>query len=327
MATLPVWRDYALNFGGDGTYTAYAVSDYSTNNVLFRGRAYPYPGDMTASVFINRIVRDFITAKVEWSEDTVSMQPKWKRTFSISSGGIPRLLTFHADWSHDPSSTPSGLASTSAPISHIVDPRQYLLTSVGYYGDGDFILPIAVYATKNGSTTTVGSIGTRGVAATFRLPMAAYEGSDIEVRDIFGVLQTYKVESTCAQYCLYYLNAHGGFDSLLIMGNALRTDNYARTEITREANNSTPTFGRQQMLNEITAKWKLYTDYLTDEQWALTPQLLGSPQVYLHDFETNEVVPVVITQNAAEYRTYANQGKKKTYLTIECEASQKEWRM
>ena len=49
--------------------------------------------------------------------------------------------------------------------------------------------------------------------------------------------------------------------------------------------------------------------------------LLESTQVYLHNLETDEIIPVVITDTSCVYKTYSNQGNTRFYYTINVEAS------
>lgn len=321
---IPVWRDTLHTFpSAGGVYTFYQIVDGA--NVLFSGRAYPYPSEAEANIFINRIARDFVTAEIAFDTGVYTYdQPNWKKVLGVknTANNVITAYTLCADYSYE--YMRSGVQSISRPFSNIVDPRQILFSSVANYSTYPYTYDIELAHTQDGSTTTEASMPISG-AITFAWPVddmgrLAKDGDTITIGGD-ALLQTYKVKNTCCRYCLYYRNAFGGFDSLLIMGNSMRTDAYAKTDIVRDANNITLEFGRKTIINEITPKWKLYTDYLTDEQWQLTHHLLGSPQVYLHDLEERTITPVVITANTAEYRSYANQGKKKSYLTIECEAS------
>lgn len=49
--------------------------------------------------------------------------------------------------------------------------------------------------------------------------------------------------------------------------------------------------------------------------------LLESTKVYLHNLETNEIIPVIITNAQCEHLTYTNNGKKPYYYNITVEES------
>jgi hypothetical protein len=150
-------------------------------------------------------------------------------------------------------------------------------------------------------------------------------GDIIDIYDDMAskVLASYEVRDTCAEYCLYYLNAHGGYDHLLINGTSKRSDNIKRTEITRVVDNTTLKHGRSDVHTEITRTWRLNTGHLTDAQWAKTHHLLGSTHVFLHNLDSGEIVPVVIKANKADFNTYRNNGHKMSQLSIDVEESTK----
>lgn len=285
------------------------------------------PGSSQASIYINRLVRDYLSSKIDFNRAaTVQPQDNYLRAFSFTlvSNGIRTLrYNIYNDYGYDDTIIDGAINILSRPLSDVVDPRQIVFCT---FADltSNTTHDIEVESQKKGTTL---ASSTSGRCKTFTVKSPAI-GDTITVTDVKAgeVLANYKVQATCADYCLYYLNAHGGFDHLLIKGNSLRTDDFKRVEITRDVDNTTLQHGRQSVSVEIQPKWKLYTDHLTDAQWALTHHLLGSTQVFLHDFATDDIIPVVITANSAEYRTYANQGKKKSYLTIDVEAASKRMR-
>ena len=48
--------------------------------------------------------------------------------------------------------------------------------------------------------------------------------------------------------------------------------------------------------------------------------------VYLHNLETDEIIPVVITNSQCEYLTYTNNGKKPYFYNITVEESNQKMR-
>lgn len=321
----PVWKDTKVV-----TETSQDSIDYSISvdgNTIFNGKTYRMPGSSQASIYINRLVRDYLSSKIDFNRAaTVQPQDNYLRAFSFTlvSNGIRTLrYNIYNDYGYDDTIIDGAINILSRPLSDVVDPRQIVFCT---FADltSNTTHDIEVESQKKGTTL---ASSTSGRCKTFTVKSPAI-GDTITVTDVKAgeVLANYKVQATCADYCLYYLNAHGGFDHLLIKGNSLRTDDFKRVEITRDVDNTTLQHGRQSVSVEIQPKWKLYTDHLTDAQWALTHHLLGSTQVFLHDFATDDIIPVVITANSAEYRTYANQGKKKSYLTIDVEAASKRMR-
>lgn len=206
------------------------------------------------------------------------------------------------------------------PLSDIVDPRQFLMITIAKISSRNAgNVRIEYY---DGYSWQIAANATPTPCVTFAIPLSKMPRAElVDVRNEAERVRQYRVKKTCAQYCIYYLNAHGGFDHLLINGNTLRTDAYTHSEVTRDIDNTTLRHSRDYASTTIKRKWQLHTDTLTDAQWALTHHILGSTQVYLHDLEADEITPVVITSSQAEYKTYRNQGNKKSHLTIEVEAS------
>lgn len=136
----------------------------------------------------------------------------------------------------------------------------------------------------------------------------------------------YKVEDTCYDYCLYYCNAVGGWDSLLIKGNTKKTDKINSQYYNRSINNTTVQFEKKKYINIITPTYTLYTDWFTDEEQSKFYHLLESTEVYLHNLITDKIEPVNITNNTCEYKTFTNNGKKKWYNKIDVEVAQEKIR-
>ena len=127
----------------------------------------------------------------------------------------------------------------------------------------------------------------------------------------------------CGDAVLYYLNSKGAFDAFLIEGEVKRVDKYAQQDYYKSFNNTTIEFGRNRFITEITPSWELSTGWLTDEEAErLCRNLLPSVKVYLHLLDSDEIFPVVITDNQAEYKTYENQKNQMVFYKIKVDASQ-----
>lgn len=326
MAT-PIWKDEVLIWANLKGETQLSIS--ADGAVVYKCKLTSPPGSNVMSMNINHIVKDYLSSKINFNRLTrIYQQPMFKRTFELSAvtqNGV-RTVTRYNDWSYE-SRQPSDYCETlSSPLSNIVDPRQILFSTIAKVGDGEAGECYLDYCDKGMCLRPLYAIPSPCV--TFAYPLKdVSENVKIDIlHDREDAAITYQVKKTCADYCLYYLNAYGGYDHLLIKGTVLRTDSFARTEITRDVSNATLLHGKQCIATEITPKWRLNTDYLTDEQWAKTHHLLGSTHVLLHNLATDEIVPVVITSSTAEFKTYRNQGNKKSFLTIDVEASVKRMR-
>lgn len=328
MAT-PIWKDTDARYVSVASAMSLTIS--VDGDIVFNGKVNKMPGAPSIQVFVNRIAKDYLSSKIDFKRGTTAFQQsRHKRRFDISprtQNGLS-YLEFYNDWSYEDASIVPNVSQTlSSPLSNIVDPRQILFTTMAKISDGESTGEVSIdYCDNNMCMRPVRA--TPAPCVTFAYPLAGIsEGVDIDIlNEEDDTAIRYKVKKTCADYALYYLNAYGGYDHLLINGNTMRKDDITRTEITKSVNNSTLAHGKQCVAMEITPRWELYTDYLTDKQWSKTHHLLGSSHVLLHDLNTDEITPVNITSSTAEFKTYRNQGNKKSYLTIEVEASVKRMR-
>lgn len=324
---IPIWKDTPARF--ITLKNAVTVKLSVDGEVIYKGKLVDQPGNIYVTTFVNRIAKDYLSAKIEFDRDNdVHRQERYVREFTISpatTAGVS-AYKFYCDYGYEEDGVAEGALSViSRPMSKVVDPRQILFCTFADLTDNTVNKVMMQQHNNNAILVAAGE----GKCQTFTLQLLnALNGNTIDIVDGMTrtVLASYDVRSTCAKYCLYYLNAHGGYDHLLINGNAMRTDRFTRTEISKSVDNTTLAHSRQTIATEVTPTWKLYTDCLTDEQWKLTHHLLGSSHIFLHDLETDEITPVVITSSVAEYKSYRNQGNKKSYLTIDVEASVKRMR-
>lgn len=329
MAT-PIWQDKIVEHETISSSVDYSIS--VDELVIYHGKLTKRPGEESIKVNVNNLVKDYLTSKIEFGQDkTEYRHPAFMREFSVEVENEETRVVIYNDWSYEADrAEDTSPRFLSSPLSTIVDPRQYVFITASPFGVGG-IINISGYDASKRVTFSVNrktTMCTTYVQKLNALPTptlsisAAVSNADSERLDSLN----YAVKESCADYCLYYLNAYGGYDHLLINGTTIRTDSYARTEMTKSVLNTSYQHGKQSVSIDITPKWRLNTDYLTDEQWAKTHHLLGSPYVLLHNLVTDEVIPVVITSNTAEFKTYRNQGRRKSFLTIEVEASVKRMR-
>ena len=129
--------------------------------------------------------------------------------------------------------------------------------------------------------------------------------------------------SYCGDFAVYYVNKYGGWNSFLFEGVCKRTDNLKDYQYDRVVNNQTINFENNRYLVEISPTYRLGTGWLSDEEAArLASDLLPTTKLYLHNLITDEIVPAVITDSVAEYKTYRNGGKKFVQYTVSVKESQ-----
>lgn len=130
--------------------------------------------------------------------------------------------------------------------------------------------------------------------------------------------------NSCGDIALYYKNRKGGWDAFLIEGTVTKKDKYTKYTYNRSYNNNTLEFENGTYHSQIITSYKLCTGWLNDsESENLAFNLLSSNEVYLHNLCTNNVYPVVITDNTATYKTYKNNSRKLVNYQISVEESQR----
>ena len=199
------------------------------------------------------------------------------------------------------------------PISNLVDPRQYIFVN---YLDTTGEMKLV----KDGSTDVITSDGINCYYSANKEIRSC--GSKMPFKLMSGSTQVDSIEFVYGDgskhFVLYYVNAYGGWDSLLIGGNVKKTDNVTPFSYRNKQR------GKVKYMNEITSAWTLYTDDMNDGSKMY--HLLESTDVYLHNLKNDEIIPVVITDTNCEYKTYANQGNKRFNYTINVEESKYKYR-
>lgn len=324
MANYPIWQDVTHTVEVTGEYIDYDVR--VDGEVIYNGRAYVLPSETTAVIPIASIAASYLTGKLELQALPSQInQREWRRTFVIYDSLLGVSIgeyTFYADWSYGEgeSLADDALNYLSRPMQLIVDPRQYFVASAGNLTTKEALQWILGL---NGLRIEI--MSTDVMTTIFRdIPSIAREGYPLSITGVTA--PTYTIKNTCSTHALYYLNAVGGWDFLLVRGNVLRENDYERVSMRKHASNLTYEHGESVVSEKVNVTWKLYTDYLGDEQWALMHHLTGSTSVYLHDLNTGTLTPVIVTDTKQSYNTYKNQGKRMTFAEIHIKASQQRYR-
>ena len=135
------------------------------------------------------------------------------------------------------------------------------------------------------------------------------------------------VSHTCYRYCIYYFNQYGGWDSILFAGKTIQNDNLSRLSYKKNYVAASSDFNKVNYLTTIQENWQLNTSFLDDLRSQKMINMMASNCLYLHDLEENKIIPVNITNSKCEHKTYKNQGRKLYTYTIEVSASQPKYRI
>ena len=299
--SVPIWKD-TVYIEKSNSWIEYHLDD-ANNNVLYAGKAYPYPGNNTVEILVNDIASNFLKP-MDWpTNDGFNISENYSKFLLLkTSTNKIRTYIFNNDWSYkeDPS-------YTNSPCS-IVDPRQLFIVS----GDSRYKI---TYGDNTIQFTNI---------YTYRLDLSNIAipcGSKISVYKDNVIIKEYTVANG-KDYVLYYTNSVGGWDFITVKGNATRKDNVTSSLYERRPIRPSKEFGSIKYLNTITPSWSLNTGYIKGN----ISELVSSLNVYLYDLNTKDLIPVNVTTTSAEYLNYTNNGKHFTNYTVEVEASQKNFR-
>ena len=297
---LPIWRDdvytasandfieYHITLGGD---------------IIYAAKAYKYPDANDIEWTINDVCENYIGTDLNFTSG-IQRIPNYCKTFSVvTNQNVLKNSRFYNSWAYE--DTDYWL---SDPIDYRVDCRQWLPVS---------FLSSNSRNIRVGSTSYTASASDDGWTVMTDLSGLTLQcGSSLTVTPGVGSARQYKIDS--GDFALYYANAFGGWDALLVKGTTKKTDNIEHLNYRRKSS-SLSDFSKINYQNNITPTWSLNTGITINGKKMY--HLLESTKVYLHNLETNEIIPVVITNAQCEYLTYTNNGKKPYYYNITVEES------
>lgn len=323
----PIWKDFYVNLGAaDSVQFRILVDD----DVIYTGKAVKRPGKANNEIRINDICADYLEhmfPALSQTTFTGSNQPLTFviQTLSGTSWSTKASVQFDNNWSYDHDYNPATMGM-SFPVNGHVDIRQWVvftaynastITATIKLSDGgsfDVLIPVAISDDFNADFNNDFSQSVRSTqtgTAVFDLS----EWGDVESLTIEN--KVFKVVNGCSRYALYYVNAYGGWDSLLIEGNHSEVDNLTRhTRETEYDNRSIQNRGVHNYVNEIVKTMTLHTSWLSDDESSRMHHLLNSTNVFLCDISTGDMMPVILTDTRTDYKTYKGNGGRLVNYTI-----------
>lgn len=310
-------------------YYLYRIVDHNSNEELFRGLSVIGEGDV-GGIDIPRLVEEHLASYLLGSStsDWVDMVDSY-RTVDIlyMSGGdiVDGTFKYCNDWSR---------------FERRYDYTRSLNDPINGKGCDNMIIPFCVYyddeatfsiveTEKNGNvnTTTLSTPSTPFAMRTDRF----YDINKVEYKQDDEVIFSYDMNH-CGPGAFIYRNRFGGWDSFLIEGNIIKTDNYTKLNWRRkgESNQIYPINTLKYIDEKVTdsvnidTTYQAYTGWLSDEEAErLAFHLLSSPTVYFQDLDREnqlfnteyyEYFPVRLTASSTEYKKFRNGKKMVNYL-------------
>lgn len=328
-----IWKDYFVDLGtADAVQFRIKIGD----DIIYSGKAYKRPGETDNTIRINDICADYLKNVLPTLSQAAFSEMELPITFSIeclSDGSWEEAdsVQFINDWSYDPSYNPATMGM-DAPINGHIDARQWIVyTAINasqiaatiHSKNGtsfQVYIPIAISDDFNADFNNDFAKSTRSAGSgTAVFDLSAWD-------DVVGITignSNLQVVTDCAEWALYYVNAYGGWDSFLIEGAAKVVDNLTRHTREMEYDNSvTSNRGKQNFLNEIVKSYSLVTGWLADDESERMHHLLNSPEVFLYNINSGDMLPVVLTNTQTEYKTFKGNGGRLVNYTIEASLAQ-----
>lgn len=330
----PIWKDYYFNLTETTDYEVYqGVPGASNTKLIYSGRACLPPGETQMRVKINNIVAPYLSQNYKglYAPYGVELNTNAAGVFTVMSASTLLAQVFFYDdqsytndYQYGNTNTPAG---TTAPISYEVAAWQKVFISNYLVNDTSQQLAFSWYRadgrvwkrlTQNPgrSYVTNHTIDEEEKSVALRIEVASDPSLFVEYR---------LAENVCPRYALYYFNAFGGADSLLLKGEVMKSDAVTRKAYDTTYNNALTrgVRGSVNYRNVMIRNWTFNTGWLEDWQAARMFHLLESTIVLLHDYLENKYIFLNLTNKTAEYKTYQNSGRKLINYTITAEETVK----
>lgn len=329
----PIWKDVY--------YTKYntPILDYTIYNEdnipIYKGKSIATPDSNDVTFNINKVCSNYLSSslsedisnRIEYINDYAKFFTIKEKNDSVAGEKPIAQYRFYNNYLYDVEkggifiSDPIRRRNNSTTTTVDVDLRQYMVISAYYKGDGSKEISV-------NATTLIGGSKIQSIVIDNTAQMVRFN-RDSGLKNVVYYTRNnedkafnFNVVNTCYDYCLYYVNAYGGWDSLLIDANVKKVDKIESKYYNRAFNNTTTQFEKKKFTNVITPQYTLHTGWFNDDEQSRLYHLLESTEVYLHNLITDEILPVNITNNTCEYKTFTNNGRKKFSNTINVEVAQ-----
>ena len=328
---IPIWKDKIVDLGTSESVDFCIKLDHPSGEMIYRGKAHRRPGETHIKIRVNDICADYLQnvlpslSQAEFTDLSFPLKFYVQRLIDgewVSATSFEFLNDWSYDYAYDVATM--GMAF---PINGRIDARQWVVftaydaeevTAVITYKDGttsSVIIPIAISDDFNADFNLDFARSARAAGSgTAVFDLSAWE--DVASITING--KELKVATDCRDWALYYVNAYGGWDSLLIEGLVTEKDNLTRHTREMEYDNTDPrNRASQNYINEIEKVYTINTSWLSDDESARMHHLLNSTDVYLGNINTGEMLPVNLVNTTTEYKTYKGNGGRLVNYTFD----------
>jgi len=312
----PIWKEVgvAVEAPSNSAFVEYHIN--SGNTILYAAKAYPEPTTRATSVILNDVCENYLGNGITFTAGVQEMPDYYKQFKFVTNTGTETNFSFYNSWAYKEIPSHQIL---SDPISTTVDWRQWIPISWLSLGTDNLAVGNERYSpvAANSGSTLMLKASSFSVGSTLNVDCSArrgYGNGDYPL--------TYYIANECGEYVLYYCNAYGGWDALLVKGNTTKRDDIESFNYRKKAPRTD--FSKTKYMNRITPTWNLHTDYFVNGEKMY--HLIESPLVYLHILATDEIIPVIVTDTSVSYLNYSNNGKNPVSYEINVEESHLKFR-
>ena len=295
----PIWRDTFGTIVTDADWEDYELQE--DEQTFYQGRAFAYPDEQDIRVNVSRVVAPYLTGY-------------YKDVDFVAGGEALASYTFVRDYSYDPSKDYTQNLVLNAPINGKVPSGVLLSASMWGAGSGGSL----VVEDESGSLVVNNALVKGLNTGTW------VSGSVGKVYTIGG--ESYRVVDACRGALLKYVNAYGAVDFFLVEGVAKKSDKITRATYEKDAAALSSDYEGKDYQNEMVAEWTGTTGWLTDEQSLRMKHLVESVEVYMIDKQTGLEIPVQMTDNSLQHKTFDTNGRRMVNYSLAWKESQKKIR-
>lgn len=283
MKYYSAWEDVILQ----RTESVFDYRIYNHTNLIFQGRAYKRPNADTNDIKLNKIFENYLSNSIN---DLLNSEEQ--EDTGVNASKVFKIMKLDSDGTET-----------------LIDEYTIL-----YDWSYDFR-----FRGENANLSR--PINGRYVAGMYKMNTSVNGQSGTVTNSLTS--GNYNVLADCGEYALYYLNAYGGWDALLIDGTVLKKSTIKQYTTDRNYDNNKIEFEQTKYINEIQDAFEINTGFLTDEQAAnLSNSLIPSREVYLHIISENKIIPVLITDSNVTYQTYQTNNLQMPQYKINVKESQ-----
>lgn len=341
-----IWKDINVDLAGSNGSEAFTIRMGGAD--VYTGTAYE-DTDGEYIIRINDIVAYHLAHSLSYF---ASLPTTLVDTFILLPNLAPAVIVYNSgepvfndnvvmDWSYDREFSPD-TDTPAAPINGRIDPRMPLIRTSPFAGGsivadlyaitGDFYVGDYNNDYSGSNIHDTYNWDVESVADLILSPATLSDYQWVVIEN-----DTYKVVRACNRFALYYVNAYGGVDFLLMEGNCTVEDSLTRYSTKKKYDNAiAANRGKKEYLVDAVKTYTLRTGLLTDDEASRMFHLLESCEVYLYDMQgvtdpdsvdvPNMMHPVVITNSVCEYKTYKSNGRKMVQYEINVELAQERHR-